>query len=68
MNSTSQLEKELLDLSLEKDAVEREYQKLLSQGVKTLTSRKRKVELEEHSERLIKSISRLKLKLRDMLK
>lgn len=68
VNSTSQLEKELLDLSLEKDSVEREYQKLLSQGVKTLTSRKRRVELEEHTERLVKSISRIKLRLRDMLK
>ena len=60
------LEKELMELSLEKDALEREYQKLTAQGAKTMSSRRRKIELEEQIEKLTRDSSRLRMKLREI--
>ncbi len=64
---TQQIQDQLIELSLEKNDLDGEYQKLMSSNLKTIKSRKRKMEIEQRLESIAKQGSDLRTELKKQL-
>eukprot|EP00762_Andalucia_godoyi_P002466 ANDGO_02717.mRNA.1 hypothetical protein len=66
LETTSSIENELMSLNMQKEAREREYEKVIPMASKKIAARKRKQELEEELDQINKDISKLRMKLRSL--
>jgi hypothetical protein len=67
VDATAAIEDQLIELSLEKNSLDGEYQKLMSSNLKTIKSRKRKMEIEQRLEAIARKGSDLRLELKKQL-